>query len=204
MPSGIPLPRGMRAGGQVPLATTFRRGLRCSSASVALAIGAAPKWATSMSEVKVSAVVYTRSFKPGERDGGVVPLAKLGWNRRSPWLPESVQHANQGAALAKVVVQVEQLEAAKAGRAQAGLDLFLVAGDLEAAGGMRNLLVLRQQAMLLCGVAHDLVVTGNHVGHFYCFWGAGEGSAGPLNFLMTSKSGIGAPLANLVADDGIG
>ena len=65
-------------------------------------------------------------FEARERNGSVVPLAKFAGTGVALGLPERVQHPDQSPALAEVVVEVEDLEAAVAGCAQAGLDLLVL------------------------------------------------------------------------------
>src|ERR1039457_5478156 len=51
------------------------------------------------------------------------------------------------------------------------------------------------------GVAHDLVVAGNHVGHFHMFWRARKGGVRAAELLDDVKIGIGAPLSDLVPNN---
>ena len=193
----------MARAGKVPLAITFPG--RADDTPVrggASESGCGPKCATSTSEVKVCVAGVDAVLEARRVGRWCCSTDETQWDRRSPWLPEGVQHTDQCAPLAEIVVQVEHLEAAVAGRTQTGLNLFLVAGNLEPAGSVRNLLVLRQQAMLLRGVAHDLVVAGNHVRDFHMFRRAREGGIRAAELLDDVEVGIGAPLANLVADGG--
>ena len=75
-------------------------------------------------------------MEAGERHDGAGKLAEFGGLGVAFAFPEGVEHADEGGALAEVIVEFEQLKAGEAGGAQGGLDVFLVALELEAAGGL--------------------------------------------------------------------
>ena len=77
--------------------------------------------------------------KPGEEHRGCARLAKHLGRAVALVVPEGIQNAHQGGALAGEVGEAEQLEAAHVRGAQGGFDLFPIAEHLEAAGSFEKL-----------------------------------------------------------------
>ena len=70
-------------------------------------------------------------LQTGENDGLVVERAVFLRRYIAFGLPEDIKHTAESAALAEIVMQVQQLIAAIAWGAKAGFDLFLVASELK-------------------------------------------------------------------------
>ena len=102
-------------------------------------------------------------------------------------LPEGVEHADQRSALPGEVMEIEQLEAAEARRAQRRLDLLFVAERLQLPRGDEK--GVRLVAHVVGGqkIPEDLEVPGLEHARV---------------FLHLRKVWVDTPLADLMADDG--
>ena len=125
----------------------------------------------------------------GEGNGFVAEPTILSRFEVAFLVPESIEHADQRGALPGEIVQVEQLKARPAGRAQAGFDLVFVEQRLEPAGGAQEILGLAEQARFVHEIADDLEIPGLE-------------QAAVFRDLV--EVGEHAILADLVADDGAG
>ena len=81
--------------------------------------------------------------QPGERNSCVAELSPLVRLHVAFLFPERVKQTDQRRALTGVIMQIQQLKSAEAGRAQVGFDLFLVARELEAARGVGEIFIGR-------------------------------------------------------------
>ncbi len=102
-------------------------------------------------------------------------------------VPEGIEHAHQSRALARKIVQIQQLESADARRAQLRLDILPVAQGLQLARGDEEIVGLVEHVVGRERIAKDLEV------------GRAE-YAGVLGDLI--EVGIYAPLADLMTDHG--
>ena len=169
-----------------PCASVFPSADTSFHNATAFSSGAGPKCATSTSAVKrlvggPDALEHAR-----QRDGRVAEPAEFRRGDVALGFPERVEHADQRRALPGKVVQVEQLEAADARRAQRGLDFLLVAERLELAGGAQEIAPLVQHPVLGQRIAEDLEVLRLE-------------RAGVFADLVEVR--IHAPLAHLMHDD---
>src|SRR5206468_2889856 len=82
-----------------------------------------------------------------KQHGRTAEPAKLLRCRVALRFPKCVEQTDQRRALAEVIVQVEQLKTAQAGRPQIRFDFLFVARQLKPTGGFRQILVLVEQTM---------------------------------------------------------
>lgn len=76
------------------------------------------------------------------------------------FVPEGVEHADGGGALAGEVVEVEELKAADVGSAEEGFDFLLVEEGLEFAGGHEEVVGLISHAGLDEEILEDFKIAG--------------------------------------------
>src|SRR5262249_15955113 len=101
--------------------------------------------------------------------------------------PERVEQTDQRRPLAKVVVEIEQLKAVEARSSEICLDLLLVTGQLIASGSPGEVPVPGEEALRGKRIGEDSVVPRLH-----------ETGELPDDIVIR----VGAPLADLVGDDG--
>src|SRR6185369_11595098 len=95
--------------------------------------------------------------EPCERDRRIAELGEVIHLQLILRTPKGIKQTDKRGSLSEVIVQIEQLKTAQAGRAQICFDLLLVAFELKSSGRVGERFVLLEQSVRFHRVAKDLV-----------------------------------------------